>query len=97
MFQGVDTPKSPSNRGVGAWRSGLSAEEQAAARERLLSTTKADLIRVAEKYLVTPSLRSDCIIGPTEHLIVEDENDPDTYKNFLKEHQVEPKWTTYKL
>lgn len=40
VFQGVDTPKSPSTRGVGAWRTGLTADEQAEARARLLATTK---------------------------------------------------------
>ena len=93
VFQSVDAPVAPSTKGVGVWTNELSLGDLRLSRERLLQVQSQDLLRVAEKYLVSNLVRSDCIIGPTEHLIHE-RNDPD---HELAELNPDRKWNHFKL
>jgi len=76
VFQGVDAPIAPSSRGVGIWKNDLSVDEIAKRRHELLSVTGSDLLRVNEKYLMNPTIRSDTIIGPQEALLRQEADNP---------------------
>ena len=73
-FQTVDSPVSQSNLGVGIWKENLDVAQLDNKRAQLLSVTEADLLRVAETYLVNPGRQADTIIGPTEAPLKEGEN-----------------------
>jgi Zn-dependent M16 (insulinase) family peptidase len=76
IFKTVDAPVGPSEQGIGIWKNKMTVEQLDEKRSQYLSVTKADLLRVAEKYLVRPSHQSDTIIGPTEALIRQDDENP---------------------
>ena len=82
-------------QGVGIWRNELSLGELRVKRERLLGVQAEDLLRVCEKYLYENLVRSDCIIGPMEALILE-KNDPNSEMNQISNSK-SPNWKTFKL
>ena len=65
---------SQSNLGVGIWKENLDVAQLDKKRAQLLSVTEADLLRVAETYLVNPGRQGDTIIGPTEAPLKEGKN-----------------------
>lgn len=61
VFQQIDAPIPPSNRGMTKFTHGLTNDELQMQRERLKAVTKEQLLRVAEKYLKPD--RDDVKIG----------------------------------
>jgi len=67
VFASLDSPVSPSRKGTTEFNSGLTWEMRQEKRERLLSTTKKDLIEVAEKYLIEESKASISVVGSDQN------------------------------
>eukprot|EP00041_Stephanoeca_diplocostata_P018598 m.390374 g.390374 ORF g.390374 m.390374 type:complete len:157 (+) comp21058_c0_seq3:2860-3330(+) len=63
IFQGMDAPVSPSNRGNRLFASGITDEMVQTRREQLLDVTAADVARVAATYLSSDALSANVIIG----------------------------------
>ncbi|KAL8678464.1 MAG: hypothetical protein Q9224_007111, partial [Gallowayella concinna] len=52
VFQGVDAPESVSDEGMTRFLSGIDEDMEQRKREQLLDVTTADVVEVAQKYLV---------------------------------------------
>ena len=70
----MDAPVNQSSLGVGMWKDGLTVEQLDAKRTQLLSVQSADVLRVAEKYLAEPPQKADTIIGPTEAMLKQNDD-----------------------
>uniref|UniRef100_H2Z9Y2 Presequence protease, mitochondrial n=1 Tax=Ciona savignyi TaxID=51511 RepID=H2Z9Y2_CIOSA len=66
IFQSIDSPVSPCNRGLNIFNSGLYDVTIQQHRDRLLDVAKDELVDVAMKYLKEPKASSVVIIGPQE-------------------------------
>lgn len=76
IFQGIDAPKSVSGDGSKAFMYGITEDMDQAMRERLLSVTKDDVQRVAQKYLIDVSEEnvSTAVLGEKKAWVDEDKN-----------------------
>ena len=63
VFQSVDAPVTPGHRGMRTLLSGISDETFAEHRLRLKAVTREDVRSVAEKYLQSPELSGQAMIG----------------------------------
>lgn len=74
IFQGIDAPRSVSSEASKEFMYGITEEMDQKMREQLLSVTKDDVQKVAQKYLMElPSeLRSVCILGEKKEWIGQD-------------------------
>ncbi len=64
VFQKLDLPVLPGERGIREFLSGVTDEMVADRRNQVKSVTKDDLLRVGEKYLAGATLKSTTVIGP---------------------------------
>jgi len=63
IFQSIDAPSSPGNRGNGLFVSNLTNEQRQVRREQLLDVTKSDCQAAAETYLVSKTVSGTAIVG----------------------------------
>lgn len=63
IFQGVDAPTSPGNRGTTMFLSGISDAQRQARREHLLDVTTDAVKAAAADYLATPGAVGTAIVG----------------------------------
>ena len=71
VFGDIDRPLSPGSRGIHEFannRQGLTLEKRQKLRQQILATSRADLKRVAQQYLVDNSSKVDSIVANEEML-----------------------------
>ncbi|OQR82492.1 metalloprotease family M16C [Achlya hypogyna] len=66
LFSSIDAPQAPSAKGKGLFTRGFTHAMLQARREQLLATTKDDVVRVAQTYLVAPATMQRVIVGKNE-------------------------------
>jgi len=74
VFQNIDKPISPGNRGGRYFLNGVSDDTFQAHRERLFATSKDDLMRVTRNYLSEPKKTGVCLLGPACNDIKKEDN-----------------------
>ncbi|XP_034558325.1 presequence protease, mitochondrial [Notolabrus celidotus] len=73
VFSAVDSPVSPSDKGMGRFLSGLTDEMKQSHRERLFAVTHKSLVEVAESYLgIGQRTCGVAILGPENKAIKKD-------------------------
>jgi len=66
VFQKLDEPVTPGHRGLRDFLSGIDDQMFREHRIRIKSVVGDDLVRVADKYLIDPSVLGRTLIGPAQ-------------------------------
>lgn len=69
IFQGVDSPVSPCDRGYTYFATGIDDITRQRHRDGLLSVSREDIIQVANKYLLNSEKTGTAIIGPKSEAV----------------------------
>ncbi|KYQ93929.1 peptidase M16 family protein [Tieghemostelium lacteum] len=74
LFSDIDSPESPSNKGVGEWMRGITTQMKQERRYNLLNITITDLVELTDKYLSEKQTSFTTVLGKSDELLKNDQS-----------------------